>query len=190
MAGTGTQSDTREAALRVRRTATLIHSQAAVADAVTRLQSQLTRDYADRDPVFVIVMNGGLFLAGTLLPGLDFPLTVDYCHATRYRGGTRGGEIEWRASPQTALEGRHVVVVDDILDEGHTLRHIVERFSDQNAKSVKTLVLVEKRHARKAWPGMRPDYCELTAPDHYLFGCGMDYRGYWRNCPGIYRVAD
>lgn len=190
MAGTVNQSDTLAAALRARRSATLVHSEAAVAEAVVRLQEQLTRDYADRDPVFVIVMNGGLFLAGRLLPGLDFPLTVDYCHATRYRGATRGGEVEWRAQPQTRLKGRQVIVVDDILDEGHTLKHIVDRFSDQGAVSVRTLVLVEKLHHRKAVPDMKPDYCELTVPDHYLFGCGMDYRGYWRNCPGIYRVDE
>lgn len=176
--------------LDVKANATQLFSGQEVHTAIETMARDISADYADLDAIFIVVMNGGLMVGGQLLPLLDFPLEVDYCHATRYRGDTRGADIEWRAKPQSDLSGRHVVIVDDILDEGYTLQVLLDTFRKAGAASVKTAVLVDKRHERKAVPGMTADYCALVAPDKYLFGFGMDYRHYWRNTEGIYYINE
>nr|WP_300312480.1 hypoxanthine-guanine phosphoribosyltransferase [Halomonas sp.] len=154
--------------------------------ALDRMADEITRDLGDKLPVFYCVMNGGLITTGHLMPRLGFPLEVDYLHATRYRGKTRGGELFWRVSPEIPMAGRHVVIVDDILDEGATLAAILEYCREAGAQSVSTAVLVDKSHDRKAVPGLKADYCSLEVADRYVFGFGMDYKGYWRNAPGIF----
>ncbi|TDO13986.1 MULTISPECIES: hypoxanthine-guanine phosphoribosyltransferase [Halomonas] len=161
-------------------------SQREVERALDRMADEITRDLGDRLPVFYCVMNGGLITTGHLLTRLGFPLEVDYLHATRYRGGLRGGELFWRVSPEVPMAGRHVVIVDDILDEGATLAAILNYCRQAGAASIATAVLVDKQHDRKAVPGLRADYCSLNVTDRYVFGFGMDYQGYWRNAPGIY----
>lgn len=146
--------------------------------ALDRMADEITRDLGDKLPVFYCVMNGGLITTGHLLPRLGFPLEVDYLHATRYRGKTRGGELFWRVSPEIPMADRHVVIVDDILDEGATLAAILAYCREAGARSVSTAVLVDKTHDRKAVPGLKADYCSLEVEDRYVFGFGMDYKGY------------
>jgi hypoxanthine phosphoribosyltransferase len=174
--------------LRVRRNARQLFSMSEVDAAVETLAQKLTDDYADKDPVFLVIMNGGVVFAGRLLPLLDFPLEQDYLHASRYLGETSGGAVQWLVTPSADLAGRHVVILDDILDHGTTLVAIVEACQAQGAASVATAVLVDKRHDRKAQPGLKATYTGLEAEDAYLFGCGMDYKNYWRNAAGIFAV--
>ncbi|QEA39833.1 hypoxanthine-guanine phosphoribosyltransferase [Pistricoccus aurantiacus] len=161
-------------------------SQKEVEHALDRMAEQITEDFGDKLPVIYCVMNGGLITTGHLLTRLGFPLEVDYLHATRYRGKTRGGELFWRVSPEIPMAGRHVIIVDDILDEGSTLAAILQYCQEAGAASISTAVLVDKRHDRKAVPGLKADYCSLEVVDRYVFGFGMDYQGYWRNAPGIF----
>lgn len=157
-----------------------------IEQALDTMAEKLTRQFHDKLPIFYSVMNGGLITAGHLLTRLEFPLEIDYLHATRYRNELRGGQLFWRVSPESPAAGRHVVIVDDILDEGATLAAIIEHFKKAGAASVSTAVLLDKAHDRKAVEGLKPDYCELTVEDRYVFGFGMDYKGYWRNAPGIF----
>ncbi len=161
-------------------------AQQQVERALDRMAEEITASLGDKLPVFYCVMNGGLITTGHLLTRLGFPLEVDYLHATRYRGGTRGGELFWRVSPEIPMAGRHVVIVDDILDEGATLAAILAYCHNAGAASISTAVLVDKRHERKAVPDLKADYCSLEVEDRYVFGFGMDYKGYWRNAPGIF----
>jgi hypoxanthine phosphoribosyltransferase len=154
--------------------------------ALDRMAEEITRDLGDKLPVFYCVMNGGLITTGHLLTRLGFPLEVDYLHATRYRGGLRGGELFWRVSPEIPMAGRHVVIVDDILDEGATLAAILAYCREAGAASIATAVLVDKQHERKAVAGLKADYCSLEVADRFVFGFGMDIKGYWRNAPGIF----
>jgi len=119
---------------------------------------------------------------------LQFPLEVDYIHATRYRETTSGDELEWRARPQKDFRGRVLIVIDDILDEGVTLAAILKYFRAEGAADVLSAVLVDKTHTRKFEQSVPADYCGLAVEDRYVFGCGMDYKGYWRNLPAIYAV--
>lgn len=146
-------------------------------------------DTAEQPVIVVSVMNGGLILSGHLLTRFQFPLHVDFIHATRYRNQTSGGELEWKVEPHQSIKGRHLIIIDDILDEGYTLKAIVDYCHAQGAASVTSAVLVEKLHDRRA-PGASCDYIGLTVDDRYVFGFGMDYKGYHRNLNGIYAVAE
>ncbi len=161
---------------------------ATVEAALDRMALAITERFSELDPVVYAVMNGGLVLAGSLLPRLPFPLELAYLHATRYGNALKGHALDWRVPPTLPPEGRHVLVLDDILDEGLTLAAIVDTLRTQGAASVSSAVLVHKCHDRKAYPGMRADFCGLDIEDRFLFGYGMDYKGYWRNAPGIFAV--
>lgn len=180
----------RKELMQVRETARELHDMAAVEAGIDKVAEALCRDYQDRNPLLLTVMNGGVVFAGRLLTALDFPLEIDYLHATRYTGDTAGGDIQWLVTPGVNLAGRHVIIMDDILDVGTTLLAIIDACQAQGAASVATAVLVDKQHDRKARPGLVADYTAVYAEDAYLFGCGMDYKGFWRNAPGIYAVAE
>jgi hypoxanthine phosphoribosyltransferase len=139
------------------------------------------------DPVLIAILMGGMYPAVQLAARLDFPHQLDCVHATRYRGQLAGGEIEWRSSPRLPLGGRVVLVVDDILDGGHTLARVMEECERLGAARVLSAVLVRKLHARAAVG--RADWCGLEVDDRYVFGCGMDYKEYFRGLPDIYAVA-
>ncbi len=168
--------------------ARVIHDPAAVAHALDVQAVAIARQLADADPLVLAVMSGGMWPTVELGRRFGFPHQVDYLHATRYRGGRRGGELDWRVSPRLALEGRTVLVIDDILDEGHTLAAVQVACHRAGARSVATAVLALKRHDRRA-PGVAVDFHALEVPDEYVFGCGMDVDEYWRNLPAIYAVA-
>jgi hypoxanthine phosphoribosyltransferase len=154
--------------------------------ALDTMAEKISAKHHNNNPLVLCVMNGGLIATGALMLRLDFPLEQDYLHATRYRGETRGGELKWLAEPRHSLKDRHVLVVDDILDEGYTLAAIAGHCREAGAHSVETVALIEKRHQRKH--GIQADYIGLEVEDRYLFGYGMDYKGYLRNAAGIFAV--
>jgi len=181
-------ADELDAVRAIMRDADCLADQATVEAALDRMAVAIGEACADANPLIYVVMNGGLILAGKLLPRLQFPLELAYLHATRYGHALQGDQIEWRVPPTLPAQGRTVIVVDDILDEGHTLAAIVERLHAEGAARVYSAVLVNKLHDRKARPGMRADFTGLEIADRFLFGYGMDVRGYWRNAPGIYAL--
>lgn len=168
--------------------ADLLYSEAEVEQALQRMAVEITNDLIDKNPVVFTVMNGGLVTGGKLLTKLIFPLEAEYLHATRYRNTTSGNDLEWKVEPSIDFQGRSVLIVDDILDEGHTLAEIRNYCQQHGASEVRVAVLVNKLHDRKARPDMKADYIGLDVEDRYLFGYGMDYQGYWRNAPGIFAI--
>jgi len=172
-------------ALEARRTARRLYSAREIARALHRMAAAITADLAGADPVVLAVMQGGAFAAVEISKRLRFPHEFDFVHVTRYAGGTRGGEIEWRVRPSVALKGRTVLVVDDVLDRGHTLRALGAELKRIGVARLRTAVLVVKKiGAGRARP--KVDYVGVEVDDVYVFGCGMDYRGYWRGLPALY----
>jgi len=168
--------------------ADLLYTEAEVEQAINNMAVEISADMAEKNPVVFPVMNGGLVIGGKLLTKLNFPLEAGYMHATRYRNSTSGHELEWKVRPQIDFKGRAVLLVDDILDEGHTLAEIVDYCKVEGASEVRIAVLTNKNHDRKARPDLVADFVGLEIEDRYIFGYGMDYKGYWRNAPGIFAV--
>lgn len=155
-----------------------------IADMAQAIQAEL----ALTNPLVICVMNGGLVLSGQLLPLLQFPLEFDYLHATRYRENTTGADLAWIHEPKKSLKNRTILLVDDIYDEGITLREVKSYCERQGADKVYLAVLVEKIRQRDLAQNIPLDFVGMKIEDRYVFGFGMDYKGYWRNAPGIYAV--
>jgi len=151
--------------------------------AVQRLASEIGERLADAYPLVLAVMGGAVVFAGQLLPRLRFPLDFDYLHASRYGAATRGAGVEWRVRPSELVKGRTVLVLDDILDHGETMRAIRDGLLELGADDFHCAVLVEKTLQEKK--PVSADFVGLKIPDRFVFGCGMDAKGYWRNLPEI-----
>lgn len=151
---------------------------------IERMAREITAELSEADPLVLAVLIGGLVPTARLLQHFRFPYQLDYLHANRYRGGTTAGELRWLVEPRSRIEGRTVLVIDDILDEGETLASIVEYLEQAGAAEVHTAVLVVKEHDRRR-PGIRVNFQGLVVPDRYVFGCGMDYMEYHRGLPEI-----
>jgi hypoxanthine phosphoribosyltransferase len=175
-------------ALEARRSARRICTAREVSVALQRMADAIRADLACTNPVVLAVMHGGAYAAVELSRRIGFPHEFDYVHVTRYAGGTRGGKIEWRMPPSERLAGRTVLVVDDVLDRGHTLRALSADLRRIGVGTQRTAVLVVKRVAG-ARRRPKVDYAGLEVDDVYVFGCGMDYRGYWRGLPALYALA-
>ena len=166
-----------------------LYTKVEVEAAIDNMASQMRESLVETNPIFLCVVVGGIVLMGSLLLRLDFPLELDYVHATRYGRGLRGETLEWRVKPSLSIRGRNVVIIDDILDGGVTLNAIIAYCQSEGAQRIYSAVLVDKEQAELIG-GQGPDFVGLKAEDHYLFGYGMDYKGYLRNAPGVYRVSE
>ena len=153
--------------------------QAAIRRVATEIEQRLSGAY----PMVLAVMGGAVVFAGQLLPLLRFPLDFDYIHASRYGAATRGAGVDWKVSPPGLVGGRTMLVLDDILDHGETMNAIRNRLLELGAKEFCCAVLVEKTLGMKK--PITADFVGLTIPDRFVFGCGMDAKGYWRNLPEI-----
>lgn len=168
--------------------AELIHSREAVAAAINRVAGEITERLGERYPLVLSVMGGAVVFTGQLLPLLRFPLDFDYVHASRYGNATRGAELTWKVKPAESVKGRVVLVLDDILDEGRTLAAIRDELLAMGAREVHTAVLADKETGRPK--PLQADFVGLRLPNRFVFGCGMDAHGAWRNLPEIYALAE
>ena len=166
--------------------ADLLCDETQVRGAIARLAGEVTARLQDRHPLVLGVMGGSVFFAGNLLPLLRFPLEFDYVSASRYGNATSGGKVVWKVEPGENVKGRTVLVLDDILDGGETLAAIRDRVKQMGAAEFFSAVLTDKDIGR-AKP-IAPDFIGLKLPNRYVFGCGMDVSGAWRNLPAIYGV--
>jgi hypoxanthine phosphoribosyltransferase len=177
-------AEARDARLKARR----LYSARDVARALDRMAVELTPALEHANPVVLAVMLGGAFTALELCKRFRFAYEFDYVHVTRYRGATRGGDLEWLVRPSRALAGRTVLVADDILDHGTTLRALDAELERVGVAKRLSAVLVVKRLALEARPNVT--VAGLAVDDVYVFGSGMDHHGYWRGLAGIYAAAE
>ena len=156
-----------------------------VQEVLNTVARSIQQDYADKNPLILCVMNGGLYFTAELMRRFSFALELDYLHVSRYHNSTTGGKLKWRILPEATLEGRNVLIVDDILDAGFTLQAIQKKCLELGAANIETAVLARKSRQQVVVP---VEYCGLVLPDRYVFGCGMDYQGYFRNLNDIYAL--
>jgi hypoxanthine phosphoribosyltransferase len=164
-----------------------IYSAADVSVAINKLALDITEALSESNPIVMSVMGGAVVFTGQLLPKLNFPLAFDYVQANRYHG-TSGQDLVWRVEPSDKVKGRVVLLLDDILDEGITLAEIKAKCLAMGAKQVLVAVLSEKILDQDK--PIRADFVGLELPNRYVFGCGMDAYGWWRNLPSIRAIKD
>jgi hypoxanthine phosphoribosyltransferase len=162
----------------------VIVSRDEVSAAVQKMADEINDFYGNGSLIMISVLTGAIIPSAWLATKLKMPIQMDFVHATRYRGGLYGAELEYRVPPRLELAGKNVLIVDDIFDEGHTLAAIKGSVEKRKAASVKMAVLVRKDHDR-GLPRDYVDFVGLDVPDVYVFGCGMDAYEEWRHLDEI-----
>lgn len=165
----------------------LIESVAAVDAAYDKLAQQLTDRYLNAKPLLLVVLNGGLRLASELMQRCTFPMEIETIKAGRYGKGVRGDQVNITPLASMVLTGRHVVLIDDVLDAGRTLASLYASCQEQSPATLRTLVLAVKPDLQHS--PIQPDWHALSLPDRFVVGEGMDIAGYGRNLRGIWALA-
>jgi hypoxanthine phosphoribosyltransferase len=175
-------------ARRILQQAEMLYSAEEVQAALHKVADEINVALADEHPLVLSVMGGAVVFTGQLLPLLDFPLDFDYVHVSRYGDAQQGGAMQWKVEPRENVNGRVVLLLDDILDEGHTLATLRERVLALGAKKCYTAVFADKQRGGKK--PIRADFVGMELPNRFVFGYGMDIEGAWRNLPAIYAVKE
>ncbi|MFM9968938.1 MAG: hypoxanthine-guanine phosphoribosyltransferase [Burkholderiales bacterium] len=168
--------------------AELIRDESIVRDSIARIAAEITHVLSEANPLVISIMRGGVFLTGQLLPLLRFPLELECAQTARYGNATVGGSLHWTMPPPPSVKNREVLVIDDILDAGETLHAVRDEVMRLGAASCHMAVLADKDLGREK--PVKANFVGLSVPNRYLFGCGLDVRGAWRNLPAIYALKD
>lgn len=156
---------------------------------VARLGGDIAERYAGLDPILVCVLNGAAIFHADLVRTLHFPLELDYIRVSSYNGGLESsGTIIFTAEGSTRVEGRHVILVEDIVDTGRTVQRLREYFTEQGAASVSAAALLYKREADLI--GHAPEFVAFEIPNRFVIGYGLDFMGQGRNLPAVYVLDD
>lgn len=161
-------------------------SEAEVGAAVDRLAAELQAKYADKRPLFVGVLNGAFFFAAELMKRLDIECEITFVKVASYLGTSTTGRVTDLIGLNERLEGRHVVVVEDIVDTGNTVKHILEALKDHHPASVSIATLLFKPEAYEQ--EIPIEHVAVSIPNAFVVGSGLDHDGLGRNLPGIYRI--
>jgi hypoxanthine phosphoribosyltransferase len=168
--------------------AELLYSAEQVQAALYQVAQRINAELSEAHPLVLSVMGGAVVFTGQLLPLLSFPLDFDYVHVSRYGDARKGGTMRWKVEPGESVRNRVVLLVDDILDEGHTLRALHDRVLERGASRCYSAVFADKLRGCKK--PIQADFVGLDLPDRFVFGYGMDIDGAWRNLPAIYAVKE
>lgn len=160
----------------------VLYHEAAILNRLDELADEIARDYTGRDLTVVSLMNGSFIFMADLLRRVPLPLQIDSWSVSSYHGTRSGGHVEFRQSTIADVTGRHVLVLDDILDSGLTLRTVTDRLAaESGAASIRSCVLLRKKTQSEA--PIRADYVGFEIPDFFVVGYGLDYNEHYRNLP-------
>ncbi len=164
---------------------TPLFSEQQIAEAVARLAEDIRRDYADRNPLLVGILTGSFMFLADLIRRAAIPCACDFLKISSYEDRMTAGEIKLLLDVTLPVEGRDVIIIEDIVDTGQSLRFARERLERKGAKSVATGVLLYKESERQSYPKEAIDYLGLTLPDVFVVGYGIDYAQRYRELPFI-----
>ena len=155
---------------------------------IRRVAAEIEKDYADKNPLFLIVLNGAFMFAADLIRNMDITCDVDFVKVSSYKGLASTGRLEVKFPNEKDLNGRHIVVVEDIVDSGFTMDQYIPRLKEQNPASVKICTLLQKPEAAEFRVAI--DYYCFQIPTKFVIGYGLDFDGAGRNLPHIYQLID
>ena len=167
----------------------LLFSQQEITSAVDRLASEISRDYQGKIPVLIGVLKGVFVFMADLVRPLDLPLEIEFVRLSSYDSGRQtSGEVKMVQDLTCPIEGRDVLVVEDIIDTGLTVAFLLEYLQKQDPESLRLCALLDKPSRRETQ--VKIDYLGLTVPDEFLVGYGLDYDQQYRNLPDIWALED
>jgi len=174
--------------VQVRQNADVLIDEGEINKAIDEVAKEIESSLNNEIPIILCVMKGGLMFTSALMQRIASPMILDYVHVDRYRNKTQGSSIHWHKEPDTSLADQTVIIVDDILDEGYTLQELIAYCHAKGAKKVLSAVLLKKKLSNTP-ADVTPDFTGLEVTDRYVFGWGMDYKGYLRNLSSIYAIS-
>ena len=159
-------------------------SEEAIAAKVKELGAQIAKDYADKNPLIVSVLRGSFVFMADLVRAIDVPCTVDFMSVSSYGSGTTStGEVKITKDFDVSIEGRHLIIVEDILDSGRTLSYLMKTLKARGAASIALCTFLDKPE-RRVVP-VEVAYKGFTVPDAFIVGYGLDYAQKYRNLPYV-----
>lgn len=159
-------------------------SEAEIQERIKVLGTQLARDYAGKNPLLIGVLKGACFFLSDLLRATDIPLAIEFIAISSYGSATRtSGEVRLLKDLDVAIENRHIIVVEDIVDTGLTLSYLLANLKSRGAATVKLVALLDKFERREREVAI--DYLGFKIPDHFVVGYGLDFAERYRNLPFI-----
>jgi len=173
---------------KIHQNAICIYSKKEVDQSLDKMAQEMNKCLNDSNPIFICILLGGIVPLGNLLPRLNFQLEINYIHITSYGSDNKIGKLQWKATPTINLLNRTVVLIDDILDTGYTMKGAIEYCKSKGASKVYTAVLLSKCKPRSATGLEQANFKAMTIEDIFVFGYGLDYSNYLRNLPGIYTL--
>jgi len=160
----------------------------AIAEKVKSIASQVDKDYSDKKPLFIAILNGSFIFAADLFKSLSIEAEICFIKLASYRGTKSSGQVITAIGLDVDIFGRHVVIVEDIVDTGRTLNEFLPQLRHQQPASLKIVALLHKPDAT-VYP-VTVDYVGFSIPDKFVVGYGLDYNGLGRNINGIYSLAE
>ena len=162
----------------------ILFSEEQLRERVRQLGAQITEDYAGEELVLVCILRGSYIFMADLSRAIDLPLSADFIALSSYGGGTSSsGQVELRKDLSDPVEGKHLLIVEDILDSGNTLYYLTNLLRTRHPASVRICTLFNKPERREK--DIHPDYVGFTIPDAFVVGYGLDYAEKYRNLPYI-----
>jgi hypoxanthine phosphoribosyltransferase len=160
---------------------------------VKELAAQITLDYSSIDnsirrPVFICTLKGAVYFFADITKNIKRPIMLDFAKLSSYRNGTVSGEMEMQSDITTDIEGRDVIIVEDIIDSGRTLKYFIEHLKKRNPKSIKICTFLDKKERREV--DIQPDYVGFDIPCGFVVGYGLDYAEKYREWPYLAEVID
>lgn len=166
--------------------AKVLFSQEELQTRIRELGAQLSEDYRGKTPTMVCILKGAIMFYTDLVRSMDIPLTMDFMAVSSYGNSTKSsGEVEIRKDLSTSIEGKHVVIVEDIVDSGFTLTYLTRLLNTRGAKSIKLCTLLDKPSRRAPGIALRADYSGFAVGNEFVVGYGLDYAELYRNLPYI-----
>jgi hypoxanthine phosphoribosyltransferase len=156
-------------------------------NAIAKVAAQINKDLDGKDPLFICVLNGAFMFAAELMKRVTIPCEVTFVRVASYKGTMSSGVLKEIYSLEEDIEGRTVVIVEDIVDTGNTMLLVLDQLSCDNPKEIRIATLLFKPEALKC--DIKPDYVALEIPNDFILGYGLDYDGYGRNLADIYKIV-
>ncbi len=164
-----------------------IHQQD-IRDQIVRMANQVNRDYEGKTPLFLVILNGAFIFAADFIREVNIPSEITFMRLASYKKMKSTGKVKKLLGLVDDIVGRHIVILEDIVDTGHTLSNILEEFEGLGVASIEIAALLYKEMSVKK--DIKPRYVGFRIPDRFVAGYGLDYDGFGRNLKDIYQVCD
>jgi hypoxanthine phosphoribosyltransferase len=152
------------------------------------MAEKINRELGDKNPLMICILNGSFMFSADLMKLVDFPCEISFVKLSSYQGTSSTGKVKQLIGLNEEIEGRTVVLLEDIVDTGTTIENLVAQLEAQNPTDVKVATLLFKPEACQR--EVKLDYVGLRIPNEFIVGYGLDYNGYGRNLPDIYTVTE